>query len=300
VGSGCCCSGQHLTSAALHRDIDVGDGLTLHAAVSGSGPALILLHGFTGSGETWSSLRSALDDRFTVVTVDLPGHGRSSAPEDPARYAVDRFVGDLAHVFDELQLPRANVLGYSMGGRMALRFALAHPDRVSALILESTSPGIVDSAERDQRNEADQKLADLADQQGITGFVNHWESLSLWASQSSVPPDKRAELRAQRLSGNARGLANSLRGAGAARAGPVSGRLNEITVPVLLLAGSLDDAYIRHAEAMQERLPSARLEIIADAGHAAHFERPDRVAAAVRSFLLDSVSQHTQHLKENS
>src|SRR5687767_7332142 len=125
---------------ARERDVDVGDGLHLHVVSSGSGSPVILLHGFTGSTATWNSLRIALETRFTVHAVDLPGHGRSGVPAEAQRYRLERFATDLATVLDTLRLERAALLGYSLGGRAALRFALDFPGRVSALVLESISP----------------------------------------------------------------------------------------------------------------------------------------------------------------
>lgn len=266
-------------------DVDTGDGLTIHVERDGSGPPLLLLHGFTGSTITWSALREALHDRFELIIVDLPGHGRSSAPSDATRYALGRTANDLAHVLDALDVARTAVLGYSMGARTALQLALAHPERVSALILESASPGIGDPAERAARVAADEALAASIERDGIEAFVDRWEKLPLWASQGALRPVARARLRAERLAQRPEGLANSLRGAGAGVARPVTDRLGAITVPVLLVAGALDAKYVALGEMMRERLPDARLEVVADAGHAVHLERPETFAAVVGAFL---------------
>lgn len=268
------------------RDIDVGDGLALHVERDGNGPPLLLLHGFTGSTITWSVLRAALRDRFELVAVDLPGHGRSSAPADSARYALPRTAGDLARVLDALGIARGAVLGYSMGGRTALQFALAHPERVSALVLESASPGIADPAERAARVASDEALAAAIERDGVEAFVDRWEQLPLWASQRHMlKPVARARLRAERLAQRAEGLAGSLRGAGAGVEPPVLDRLGAVAVPTLLIAGALDAKYVTLARAMAERLPSARVEIVPEAGHAVHLERPDAFAALVGGFL---------------
>jgi 2-succinyl-6-hydroxy-2,4-cyclohexadiene-1-carboxylate synthase len=175
-----------------------------------------------------------------------------------------------------------------MGGRMALRFAFTHPDRVSALVLESTSAGIVDDAARESRRKSDSALADSIEASGVEQFVDYWESLSLWESQKKLDPARRAALRAQRLKNSAAGLANSLRGGGAGNTYPVHEQLATLNIPALLIAGSLDHAYVEHARLMRSKIPSSRLEIIEGAGHAVHFENPDAMAAVVRRFLLDS------------
>ncbi|HUQ99636.1 MAG TPA: 2-succinyl-6-hydroxy-2,4-cyclohexadiene-1-carboxylate synthase [Gemmatimonadaceae bacterium] len=267
--------------------MDAGDGLCLHVETSGEGPPLVVLHGFTGSTETWESLRSVAELTHTVIAVDLPGHGNSSAPNDPGCYALTRFADDLLHVLDEVSVQRTAVLGYSMGGRAALRFALAHGDRVAALILESMSPGIVDEADRRARVHADNVLADAIESDGIEAFVNRWERLPIWNTQQTVPADVRNRLRAQRLENRQEGLANSLRGAGPGCDEPVHHRLGEVDAPTLLIAGALDSKYVEIATSMNHAMPNARLHIIPDAGHAAHFERPDAFASAVLAFLKD-------------
>jgi 2-succinyl-6-hydroxy-2,4-cyclohexadiene-1-carboxylate synthase len=267
-----------------HR-VDVGDRLRMHVVSSGHGAALIALHGFTGSAETWTPLRDTLADRFTIHAVDLPGHGRSDAPEDPGRYALPRLADDLARVLDALDVETAAVLGYSLGARAALRFALKHPARVRALVLESVSPGIVDPAERAERRAADTALADDIEREGIAAFVDRWERLPLWTSQAALPDSVRASLRAQRLANEPSALANSLRGAGAAAAEPLVEHLATLGMPSLIIAGALDAKYVGFGRLMERSMPRARLALIEGAGHAAHLEQPEAFAALVAEFL---------------
>jgi 2-succinyl-6-hydroxy-2,4-cyclohexadiene-1-carboxylate synthase len=273
--------------AVDERTIDVGDGLRLHVARSGSGPPLVLLHGFTGSAETWAPLRAALGAAHTAIAVDLPGHGRSTAPGDPSRYELRRFADDLARVLDALAIERVALLGYSMGGRAALRFALRHPERVAALILESASPGIADPAQRADRLTVDRELADTIERDGIDAFVTRWERLPLWESQRALPDAVRASVRAQRVANRPDGLANSLRGAGAGIDEPVLDRLTTISAPTLLVAGALDERYVALGRTMERALPNARLAIVLEAGHAVHLEQPVRFLDAVATFLRD-------------
>ena len=288
MGGGCRSAGLSLSLEIEHRDIDAGDDLRLHVAVSGSGSPLVLLHGFTGSTESWIPLCELLSDAFRIIAIDLPGHGRSSSPGDPLRYAAGRLSKDILTVADNVGLDRFALMGYSMGGRMALRFALAYPRRVSALILESTSPGIADSAARAARIASDSFLADSIEQKGIEWFVGQWEMLSLWASQKNLAPEKKDALHNQRLRNDARGLANSLRGAGAGQVEPVVDELSSIQIRTLLAAGELDSAYVAYAKIMEGAMPRARMEVIGGAGHSVHFEKPVELADAVRRFLLDS------------
>jgi 2-succinyl-6-hydroxy-2,4-cyclohexadiene-1-carboxylate synthase len=268
-----------------HRDIDAGDGLRLHVVTSGAGPPNVLLHGFTGSTETWRPLRSDLEGSFQVVAVDLPGHGKSSSPADPSRYSLTRFADDLASVFDHLEIDRTAVLGYSMGGRAALHFGVAHGDRLAALVLESASQGIGEPSLRDERKSQDEELARFIEVRGIEPFVDRWERLSLWESQNNLPPAVRAALRAQRLENNVQGLANSLRGAGAAVDPLDSLEIGKITAPCLILAGALDSKYTQIAHELKAIIANSRVAVIPQAGHAVHLEQPRAFAKTVLQFL---------------
>jgi 2-succinyl-6-hydroxy-2,4-cyclohexadiene-1-carboxylate synthase len=215
----------------------------------------------------------------------LIGHGRSDAPPDAERYRMKRCVSDLLAMLDALEVERADVLGYSMGGRVALHLATAAPARVGALVLESSSPGIADAAERQARVAADAALAESIQRDGIAAFVERWECLPLFASQASLPEDTRARLHAQRLRNDPLGLANSLRGMGAGQQESLWDGLASLDVPTLLIAGALDAKYCALAGEMLTLLPSARAVIVPGAGHAVHLEQPQSFAKNVLEFL---------------
>lgn len=262
------------------------NGVHLNVEVRGQGPALLLLHGFTGSAATWTPDLEAWRG-FTTVAVDLLGHGGSDCPADPRRYRMERCVEDLVALLDRLDVRRAAALGYSMGGRVALHLALRAPERLWALALESASPGIDDASEREARARSDADLAEAIERDGVEAFVERWQALPLFASQARLPAAVREEVRRQRLGNDPRGLAGSLRGLGAGRQEPLLARMGGIRMPVLVLAGALDDKYCALARRMAAAVPCARMEIVPDAGHAAHLERPRAFADAVRGFLDD-------------
>ncbi|HEY5640239.1 MAG TPA: 2-succinyl-6-hydroxy-2,4-cyclohexadiene-1-carboxylate synthase [Dehalococcoidia bacterium] len=266
------------------------NGIDLNVAVSGEGPALLLLHGFTGSSATWEPFLTSWRG-FTAIAVDLPGHGASDSPADPARYSMEHCVKDIVALMDRLGVERAAALGYSMGGRVALHLALAAPERLRALVLESASPGIEDPAERAARRESDEALAADIDKDGVEAFVSHWEALSLFASQARLPAALRNDLRRQRLSSNPVGLANSLRGMGAGEQESLWRRLGEISVPALVVAGELDEKYSALTHRMAAAMPDARAEVVAQAGHAIHLEQPNAYATLVRRFLEECLSR---------
>jgi 2-succinyl-6-hydroxy-2,4-cyclohexadiene-1-carboxylate synthase len=261
------------------------NGAHLNVELSGAGPPLVLLHGFTGSITNWKPHIPIFDKRFQVIVVDLLGHGGSDSPADSMRYRMERCVEDLISVFDQFGLGRVNLLGYSLGGRVALHVAAAHPDRVHALVLESASPGLANPAERQARVASDEALADSIERDGLEAFVNRWEQSPLFASQTRLPASVRAELRAQRLHNNPHGLANSLRGLGTGAQPPLWDRLREIRVPTLLIAGMLDPKFTAIARAMTGALPFARLALAPDAGHTVHLEQPEVFDKLVMEFL---------------
>ncbi len=261
------------------------NGIRLNVQRAGEGPPLVLLHGFTGSAATWAPHLDAFTGHFSVIAVDLPGHGASDALPDPARYGMEQCVSDLLALFDRLEIARASLLGYSMGGRVALNLAIAAPERIRALVLESASPGIADLEERLARRRSDAALADMIEREGIEAFVDYWERLSLFVSQAALPASIRDRQRAQRLANSARGLATSLRCIGTGMMEPLHDRLGEVRLPVLLIAGGLDEKYCRLGKSMAGAIPTARLVVVPDAGHSVHLEQPEAFHRHVLEFL---------------
>jgi 2-succinyl-6-hydroxy-2,4-cyclohexadiene-1-carboxylate synthase len=251
------------------------DGAELEVEATGRGPAVLALHGFTGTARTWAPLAAALRDQRRVLAPDLLGHGRSSAPADTARYVLERQADDLSALLAALDAVPADVVGYSMGARVALVLALRHPSVVRGLILESPSAGIRDAAERARRRAADEALAGQLERGGLASFVEAWEAQPLFASQSALTDDVRSRLRAERLSHDPRGLAASLRGAGQGVMGPLHDRLAAVGCSTLVIAGALDPVGSARARLVAEGLPAAVLEIVDGAGHAPHLEQPE-------------------------
>lgn len=254
----------------------------------GAGTSLLLLHGFTGSHATWQHLVDRLSEGHRVTTLDLPGHGISDVMSvQPWNFT--SVVDDLAWLIESQLGGSADVLGYSMGGRLALGLAIAHPERVRSLILESASPGIADDRERRARRLADEQLADRILTSGLDAFVAEWERLPMWDSQAGLPDIVRIRQRQVRLGQNPQGLAANLRASGTGAQPSYWGRLSDFRTPTLLLAGELDTKFNQMATRMHELLPNARLEIVSHAGHAVHLEQPARYAELISQFLNPSL-----------
>ncbi len=252
-----------------------------------SAPTLVMLHGFTGSAAGWGTQLDTLAAYgLRVIALDLLGHGQSAAPADPQRYTIEHCQQDILAVLQKLGVNKgqAILLGYSLGGRIALYTAFSGYFR--ALILESASPGLQDPAEREQRRLSDEALAASIERNGIPTFIERWENLPLFASQKSLPLERRKELHKQRLQNSATGLAQSLRGVGTGAQPSLHTRLPTLHIPVLLIAGELDTKFTTIARHMAQSLPQAQLHIIPAAGHTVHLERPQAFTSLVGNFGL--------------
>ena len=261
------------------------DGIDFHVEDHGSGPPLVLLHGFAGSSASWAPVIHDLAETRRVVAIDIIGHGASAAPEDPSHFGFEQALRDLTEVTTQLGVARAAWLGYSMGGRLALGMAVDHPRKVSSLILVSATAGIQHETERLERMEADQELARRIEEAGIETFVHEWERLPIWESQGTLPVEVLKVQREIRLRNRPAGLTNSLRGMGQGAQPSYWDRLHEIEVPVLLMAGALDRKFVGIAGQMGVRIAGAELSVVPDAGHAVQLERPGEFLADVRTFL---------------
>jgi len=259
-------------------------GVTYHVAIAGDPKqerAAVLLHGFTGSSEDWDGVTPALRDAgVATVAVDLIGHGRTGVAVTPSRYAMPETLRDLTLILDALSIERADWIGYSMGGRAALHFALSNPARVRTLILESASPGIADATSRDERRRGDDTLARHIEERGMEWFADYWTALPLFATQASLSIETRSAQHAKRLRNDAVGLARSLRGMGQGAQEYVGDQLARLRCPTLLIAGERDLKYVEVARAMEAAIPGARCLIIPDVGHNVHLEAPEAFALA--------------------
>jgi 2-succinyl-6-hydroxy-2,4-cyclohexadiene-1-carboxylate synthase len=251
----------------------------------GNGPPLLLLHGFSGSVRAWDAVRPVIAGFARVISIDLIGHGRTGAPPDAERFTLDWATRDLCGLLDALGLGAVDVLGYSMGGRVALHFAVQAPGRVRTLILESASAGIEDDFERRRRIESDAALAERILSAGIEAFVAEWERLPLLTLAPHVAEAVRIRQTTQRLQNDPLGLANSLRGMGAGQQAPLWSQLPDLRMPTLLIAGDRDTRYRRLADRMSSLLPASSVAIIADAGHTVHLDQPAAFVSALQPAL---------------
>jgi 2-succinyl-6-hydroxy-2,4-cyclohexadiene-1-carboxylate synthase len=264
--------------------VDLADG-ALEVIDHGHGPPLLLLHGFTGTAATWHDVAAACQGERRVVAPDLLGHGGSDAPRDPACYALERQADALFALLVALDAVPAEVVGYSMGARLALVLGWRHPEAVARLVLESPSAGIADQDARASRRTADEALARSLERDGIEAFATAWETQPLFASHADLPAGERTRLRAERRSHDPAALAASLRGAGQGAMTPLHEHLGGIGLPTLVIAGELDTVGMNRASAVAAAMPAAHLEVIARAGHTPHLEQPGAFIERLARFL---------------
>ena len=244
----------------------------LHAEVSGRGPRIVLVHGFTQNRNCWGPLLDYLLTDHEVCRIDAPGHGRSSSFHAGLRTGA-RLIAD--------QGGRATYLGYSMGARFLLHLALANPELVERLVLVGGTAGIDDPDERAQRRRQDEAMAERLERDGVDAFVDAWLAQPLFAALGED-----VQFREARAEGTVEGLAESLRQAGTGAQDPLWDRLHRLEMPVLVTAGERDEKFTALAHRLAESIGgNATVAIIPGAGHAAHLERPADFIAVLRSWL---------------
>lgn len=255
--------------------------------IHGAGTPIVLLHGFTGSSSTWDRVVHALSGDFRLITIDMPGHGNTRGD---VTKSMEACVQDLHRLFSHLGLNQFCLVGYSMGGRTALSYALTYQDHVAGLILESASPGLADQAAREARKASDNQLAERMERDGLEAFINYWENIPLFATQKALDWSVQQSIRRERLNQTPSGLANSLRGMGTGSQLPNWDKLGTLTIPVLLLAGELDTKFVAINEEMKRHIPDAELQVFPDTGHAIHIEKPTSFEQAVLAFAKSHTS----------
>lgn len=258
----------------------------LHHVLTGQKGALpiLFLHGFMGRGEDWGEVIGLLQNEFRCITIDLPGHGRSCALSNDEHYTMAGAAAGIIAVLETLGIERCNLVGYSMGGRIALYFALHYPERCRRLVLESATPGLKQAADRQARRAADEARAVRLETQDLGTFVEDWYTQPVFASLSRWPRllARMKDLRQQNESAE---LARSLRGMGTGVQESLWDRLDALNIPTLFVAGALDGKYVEVGERMDAMSDHVRSAVVPNAGHTVHAEYPVQYADLLRDFL---------------
>ena len=239
---------------------------------------LILVHGFTQTAASWDAIEYRLTALgHEVVALDAPGHGAHHDTHLGLWKGADLLAAEGG---------RGTWVGYSMGGRLALHVALAHPDNVERLVLIGATAGLESASERIERQASDELLAEELERDGLDAFLSRWLSQPLFATL----PEDSAGLDARRRNTVA-GLAASLRLMGTGAQDPLWDRLADIKCPVMLVTGSLDAKFTEIAQRMEARMPDAHIAALNGCGHAAHLEAPDAFVGTLDAFVNEPTTR---------
>jgi 2-succinyl-6-hydroxy-2,4-cyclohexadiene-1-carboxylate synthase len=248
--------------------------------------SVFFLHGFTGCATDWVPVVSLLDKKYNYYLVDLVGHGTSDSPKGKHYYSIDSIVNQLKVIIPALSNNKIVLAGYSLGGRIALNFALQNASLLSGLILESSTYGIIEEDLRKERIRQDEILADFIDNNPIDKFIDYWMNIDLFNTQRRFSNEQLSRIIGHKLENNKTGLSNTLRCSGTGSMKPLYDKLIDIPVKTLLISGELDTKFTDINAEMVKLFTNAEHSIIKNAGHNTHLEEPLRFAEEVNKFLL--------------
>jgi pimeloyl-ACP methyl ester carboxylesterase len=260
------------------------NGIRLYFEEHGAGAPLAWVHGFSCGIRSWDPQVQGFSAARRVIAYDLRGFGITDAPETPAAYSQDISVADLAGLLDHLRIERAAIGGLSMGGNIALNYALAHPERVSALIIADTGAGSDDTADWVA---GALRYADAAERGGVEAFADLACANPLFARYIEQGPDRARFIRSCLMTHRARGIVHTAREVLAKRPTIYSleAKLKALRVPTLLIVGEHDVPCVKVHEFMARTIPGAQSVVLAGVGHLSNLEAPDPFNAHVRAFL---------------
>lgn len=260
------------------------NGVKLSYEVVGQGPAVVFLHGLGGNAGDWANQASALSSKYRVITRDMRGHGVSGAPSNPDEYSVPVFADDVFALLDMLGIRKCCLAGHSIGGYIALQFALEHPDKLTALVLVDTSSGQV--AMDPEYAKRRQKLNELARFQGMeAAFEYDAANNPLRIERFREHPEAREVIRQKMLRTSVDGYIYSAKAI--AQWTPVTSRLAEIKVPTLICCGEKDAGFIEAVRVLEKGIAGSQLVMVKGAGHSPHEETP----AVFNDVLLNFLSR---------
>ena len=245
------------------------NGIEIDYAVSGSGLAVLLSHGYSATRRMWDGQHRALDGRYQVISWSMRGHGQTESPGDPSQYSAGLTVADMEALLRHLRVERAVVGGLSLGGYVSLGFYLAHPEMVRALVICDSGPGYRNAEARAAWNQRAHERASELEARGL-------DALS----------DRSREMReAMGEHRSAEGLAHAARGMLAQEGSHVIDGLPSIRVPTLIIVGDQDQPFFAPSEYMAKKIPGARLEVIPGAGHSSNLDQPEAFNRVLSDFL---------------
>lgn len=254
------------------------------------GRAFVLVHGFTGSRDDFREQMAPLSELGRTLALDQRGHGGSTNSGKADVYTVANLVEDLRGAFDALGLARADLLGHSLGGIVALHFTLAHPERVASLVLMDTSPKPLKSRFSESARAG---IAAFAREHGMSALAKRMREMA--ATNAAVPASaKRCEERMgpdvfweriQRKHEAMDPVAWDALSSQFGQLAPVVDRLGEIRCPTTVLVGAEDAAFLEPSDVMEQHISGVRRVTIPDAAHSPQLENSAAWLQAIRAHL---------------
>ncbi len=256
-------------------------GIPYHGATAGNGPSMLLLHGFTGTVQSLDPIACVLASQFSLLGIDLPGHGRTHVIPDP-NLEFDQVIADLYEVVRRWHPCPMHVTGYSMGGRVGLGLACRFPDAVKSLSLLSASPGVSNITGRQTRSALDRDLAKFLAETPDGVFDRYWESMPLFGG------GRARGVRGRRISSKTirQGWSASLPLLGTGSQPSFWNDLPHLDRPVQLITGERDIKFRNIADAMKLRLPKCRTHTVPHAGHRVHLDSPRTTASLIADWAM--------------
>ncbi|MCC0177585.1 2-succinyl-6-hydroxy-2,4-cyclohexadiene-1-carboxylate synthase [Waterburya agarophytonicola K14] len=248
-------------------------------------PVILFLHGFMGSCEDFGEVINLLNKDFCCLSIDLPGHGKTEVKSD-LDYYMPKLAVAIIQLLEQLSIPQCFLVGYSMGGRLALYLAIYFPQYFPKVILESASPGLKTKAERKKRIKQDLKLANKLETENFAFFLQQWYQNPLFTFFIKHPNYPQAI--ARRLNNNPHKLAKSLRYMGLGAQPCLWEQLEFIRVPILLIVGELDPKFVAINQKINSLSPLLEIEIVKLTGHNVHFEQPIKFSQLLIDFLTSN------------
>lgn len=253
-----------------------------YVEMTGKGKPVICLHGFAEDHTTWNHL---VLPGYTLYKIDLLGHGKSDKPNDPKCYAMEGILQQLNKLIHELVKTNYIIMGYSMGGRLALAYAFKYRNEVDKLILESASFGIKETTKQLERREKDRKLAEKIVCNGAAWFEAYWSNLELFKTQKKLSESIRKEIKNRRLNNDVGALANTILGSGQSEMPYYGDRIEDLSMPILYVCGVLDEKYTQLGRETAEKNRNMLCLAIRHAGHNVHLEQAELFGQVVEHFL---------------
>lgn len=244
---------------------------------------ILFLHGFLGDGLDFQEVMWRLSRQFYCLSIDLPGHGKTQVNGTDEDYQIESVTRGLIEFIDALKLEKSVLVGYSMGGRIALYLAIHFPDSFDRVILESASPGLKTIEERVTRLESDRRLSEELEKQDFYLFLNKWYGQNLFKSILQNPDFPK--ILDRRLQNSPLELAKSLRNLSTGLQPSLWEHLDSISLPLLLLVGELDPKFVNLNREIANGCPNCKLEIVTNCGHNIHLENADSFIHNLEKFL---------------